>query len=274
MASSLPRELIDLITDHLEHDKKALKACCFLGPIWIASCHRYLFSSNLTAPLMHRGWIVEQLSKFLQSSPFISDSITELCVTRSLGRNTTHFVNAHTVSALLKALPQLRVLSLQYLTFGNCAKRPLTSAQFKLGTLRLKCRAMSSRSARTFLEILSLFSELDVLHLQEHPYLVLPDNRLPLLVQVDRTGLHMPIIRAVLLECRRFFTRMLFRDVLSIAPGVLKKFSLPIYGRDDLEQLRTAIEMFGSQLEELELQIEAGVPTCTCLPLVLRPRID
>lgn len=254
----LPRELIDLVTDNFIEDNETLKTCAFVGHTWAASCQRHLFRS-FKVKTARRGRSIQLLFKLLRSSPSVAGCIQELCLQGSVDGGAVRTVDARTVSMLLETIPQLCDLSLQYLSYGGNVTSPLPSARFKLQTLRVRCRSSSRKSLRTFMEILSLFSELDALHLHEFPYFTVVKGGSEIVGQlqspVDDPNLQRPIIRALLLECRQYPTLPLLRDHLRIPPGILTKLSVPLYSSDDLPKLSEVIHEYGSTLQKVELQI-------------------
>lgn len=264
----LPRELIDLVTDNFLEDKDILKTCALVGHTWASSCQQHLFRSFIVETA-RRGRSIQLLFKFLRSSPSVAGCIRELCLQGSVDGGAVRTVDARTVSMLLETIPHLCVLSLQYLNYGGNAASPIPSARFKLQTLRVRCRSYSRKSLRTFMEILSLFSALDALHLQEFPYFTVTEGGSEVLGQVqppvDDPNLRRPIIRALLLECRQYPALPLLRDHLRIPPGMLTKLSAPLYSYASFPKLSEVIHEYGSTLQELELQISYAMGTSACI---------
>ena len=44
MPRSLPQELLDLVFDHLRHDRSVLESCCLVSKSWVPQARRFLFA--------------------------------------------------------------------------------------------------------------------------------------------------------------------------------------------------------------------------------------
>lgn len=261
-ALALP-ELVDLILRQLQDDLTTLKSCTLLGRTWSTFCRSYIFRS-LTINVHKGGRSLAEFLALLSSSLTLGRAVRELFLLAPFF--VIYTIDAETLHELLSKLPNLRVLSIENLHYGNISTKSLPNLDFKVDVLKLECSKAITHSLATFLEILSLFSEVRELDVQTAPFR-------EVLVNISTAGNipeRIPQIYGIRLspfsEC---YAMLLLRDALHLAPGSLKRLSVP-FTPAMFPELSAVLARYGSQLQELEMQFPPTARRGKCIAVAFR----
>ncbi|KAI0686667.1 hypothetical protein BC835DRAFT_1309443 [Cytidiella melzeri] len=245
-SSRVPLELVKEVIGYLYDDIGTLHTTSLVS----RACNDFtiplLFCSicvNLSRPQNY----LEELLRFLAASPHIRPFIKNLSLVRKSSnyREPTTHLDAHRLVVLLRHLPNLRALQVDSLTYSSLGEWPAVVEPFVLTTLSLRCITAPKSAYQGLLELLSVFSKIDHLHLANIPALPTPfrpdEHGLP------TAGLE---IEALTLERAWHPILPLCRDALKTRP---KSFHMPYTGRESLPGLTEVFREYGSQLTGLSL---------------------
>ncbi|KAI0341887.1 hypothetical protein BDW22DRAFT_1429407 [Trametopsis cervina] len=246
----LPREIADLIINDLKDDKETLKACCLISraaDTWTASCRAHLFK-DLTVHVHRHGTSVAEFVQFLDKAQFVAENIERLCLRRSSLHPVRHSIDVSVMRSLLSKLPHLRQLSLQrlYCALQQVSDVPYgcSNPKFKLETLKYR-PDVDNDPLPAFLQILSLFSEVDELTLQTY---TVRYGSLPL--RAPPAADSPPTINSLIFESAEYPMLALARDVLRIAS--LRTLGLPFDHRSPgSDVFKAMLTQYGHNLHGL-----------------------